>query len=313
MSTASAMHHARVEQALSGGQAVRSALVASWARSASLHGLDPSRRRDPYRLTDAELRVAKEKSDPVIAHAAPHLDQLFQMVNGLGGCVVLADTDGVALDRRGHQAMDRDFEDAGLWTGTNWSEASAGTNAIGTCLAEGRAVTIHRDQHFLARNIGLSCSSAPVYDAEGRLAAVFDVSTARPEMAEAVATLIAQTVQEAARKTEADMFHAAFPRARIVMMPGLERGQGALLAVDADDLVIGATRSARLQMKVQGGAKFDPRPLADLLDVASHENMEAAARAVLARAMARAGGNVSAAARSLGVSRATLHRKLGRQ
>jgi len=41
--------------------------------------------------------------------------------------------------------------------------------------------------------------------------------------------------------------------------------------------------------------------------------LEAGERAVMARALARAGGNASAAARALGISRATFHRKLGRQ
>ena len=32
--------------------------------------------------------------------------------------------------------------------GHRWSEESVGTNGIGTCLVEQRALTIHRDQHF---------------------------------------------------------------------------------------------------------------------------------------------------------------------
>ena len=36
---------------------------------------------------------------------------------------MLADAEGVALDRRGHAGDDSDFEAAGLWTGTAWSEA----------------------------------------------------------------------------------------------------------------------------------------------------------------------------------------------
>src|SRR5690606_79445 len=158
---------------------------------------------------------------------------------------VLADARGIAVDRRGNPGDDADFSAAGLWTGTAWSEAEAGTNGIGTCLAEGRAVTIHREQHFLARNIGLSCSSAPVHGPEGQLMAVIDVSTARADLPDAVAGLIGSTVAEVARKVEADLFHQHFPRARMVLVPGLDRGLGALLAVDADDLVIGATRAAR--------------------------------------------------------------------
>jgi transcriptional regulator of acetoin/glycerol metabolism len=146
------------------------------------------------------------------------LDRLFQSIGALGGCVILASNEGIAVDRRGRPAHDREFQENGLWTGTNWSESAAGTNGIGTALALGHAVTIHRDQHFLSANIGLSCSSAPVFDAEGQLAAVLDVSTAGGETGEAMAGLIAHAVGEAARRIESDLFHAAFPKARLITL-----------------------------------------------------------------------------------------------
>jgi transcriptional regulator of acetoin/glycerol metabolism len=309
MPTPTAAHASRIETAITGGQAARSSLAASWARSARLHRLDPADRVHDVRVTERELALARERLDALLPMAAPHLDRLFQVVGGLGGCVVLADSTGVAVERRGFTGDDAGFAQAGLWTGTEWSEARAGTNGIGTCLVEGRAVTIHRDQHFLARNTGLSCSSAPVYGAEGELAAVIDVSTARPDLPDAVAGLIGSTVAEAARKVETDLFQARFPRARMVLVPGLDRGLGAVLAVDADDLVIGATRAARVHLGLDGGL---PRPLSDVLGVETHDSIAAAERAVLTRALVRADGNVSAAARALGLSRATMHRKLGR-
>lgn len=312
MPTPTKVHATRIEAALSTGQAARSAVAASWARSAHLHRLSPTARPDPARVTEAELVLAREKLGVLVPMAEPHLDRLFQIVGGLGACVVLADAEGIAVDRRGNRGEDRDFSDAGLWTGTVWSEAGAGTNGIGTCLVERRPVTIHRDQHFLARNIGLSCSSAPVHDAFGALAAVIDVSSAREDLPEGLAMLIAGTVAEAARKVELDLFQHHFPRARLVMVPGLDRGLGAVLAVDADDLVIGATRAARQHLDLSGDLTAMPRHLGDLLGLATHERIEDAERAVLTRALVRASGNVSAAARALGVSRATLHRKLGR-
>jgi transcriptional regulator of acetoin/glycerol metabolism len=312
MPTETSQHSTRIEAALSGGQAARSALAASWARSARLHGLSPSQRPKAARMTERELSVARDQMGALLSAASSHLDRLFQVVGGLGACVVLADAQGVAVDRRGNSGEDREFEESGLWIGTGWSEADAGTNGIGTCLVEGRAVTIHRDQHFLARNIGLSCSSAPVHDPFGVLTAVIDVSTARADLPDGIATLIAHTVTEAARKVEADLFHAQFRKARMVLVPGLDRGLAALLAVDADDLVVGATRAARQHLNLSGDLAAAPRPLSDLLDLESHDRPEDGERAVIARALARAGGNVTAAARALGVSRATLHRKLGR-
>ena len=312
MPTPTRQHVSRIEAAIAGGLAARSAIAASWARSAHLHRLDPGDRRKETRIAEPELAQARERLGSLLPTAAPHLDRLFQIVCGLGGCIVLADDHGIAVDRRGNPGDDRDFAATGLWTGTAWSEAHAGTNGIGTCLAEGRAVTIHRDQHFLARNIGLSCSSAPVHGPDGRLAAVIDVSTARTDLPDAVARLIGSTVIEAACRVETDLFHQAFPRARMVMVPGLDRGTGAILAVDADDLVIGATHAARAHLGLSGDLAAAPRPLGDLLGLETHHRLEDAERAVLTRALLRASGNVSAAARALGLSRATLHRKLGR-
>lgn len=310
MPTAVAQHISRIEAAITAGMAAKSPVAASWARSAQLYRLDPSSRPGESRITEGELALARERLGPLLPTAAPHLDRLFQMVGGLGGCIILADAQGVAVDRRGAPGDDRTFAGAGLWTGTVWSEADVGTNGIGTCLVEGRAVTIHRDQHFLARNIGLSCSSAPVHGPEGRLAAVIDVSTARADLGDAVAGLIGSTVAEVARKVEADLFHLHFPRARVLMVPGLDRGLGALLAVDADDLVIGATRAARQHLGLSGDLMAAPRLVADLLGLEGHDSLEEAERAVLTRALVRSAGNVSAAARALGLSRATMHRKL---
>ncbi|MEO6300048.1 MAG: helix-turn-helix domain-containing protein, partial [Paracoccaceae bacterium] len=116
-----------------------------------------------------------------------------------------------------------------------------------------------------------------------------------------------------AQKIEAQAFRDAFPGARMVLVPGGERSLGALLAVDQDDLVIGATRAARHILGLSGDLSHQPRPAADVLGRVEHDTLEDGERAVLARALARAGGNVSAAARNLGISRATFHRKLGRR
>ena len=313
MPTATHQHVSRTESALRAGLAAKSALAASWVRSATVHHLDPAARRSDHRLTESELAQARDRLGALHPTAAPHLDRLFQVVGGLGACIVLADTEGVVIDRRGNAGEDAEFRAAGLWTGTSWSESRAGTNGIGTCLAEGRPVTIHRDQHFMARHIGLSCSSAPVHGAEGDLLAGIDGSTARAELSEALITRIAATVTDAARKVESDLFSQSFPRARMVLVPGTERGLGALVAVDRNDLVIGATRAARAQLGLAGDLIAQPRPLADVLGVDAPESLEGAERAVMARALARTGGNVSAAARALGLSRATLHRKLDRR
>ncbi len=306
-------HAARVEAAIASGQAARSALVASWRRSSRLHHLDPGGRTAPMRLTEAELRQARERIVPLLAAAQGAMDRLYQAVGAAGCCVLLADREGVPVDRRGMVADDATFQSWGLWTGALWSEEHEGTNGIGTCLVEQRPLTIDRDQHFFARNTLLSCTAVPIYDHEAALTGVLDVSSCRADRTDAFAGLIALATGEAAKRIEADLFRKAFAHARIVLTQAADGSCGGLIAVDADDLVIGATRSARVALGLAPGRELQPVPAADLLgDDAARDHLAGGQRAVLQRALLRAGGNVSAAAKALGISRATLHRKLKR-
>lgn len=306
-------HADRIQAALKSSDAARSALVASWQRS-SQHRLDPAHRSPPERLTEAELLLARQRIEPLISAAQASLDRLYLAVGGVGCCVLLADRDGVPVERRGAVADDETFHDWGLWTGTVWSEESEGTNAIGTSLVEQRPLTIHRGQHFLSRNTALSCTTAPVYDHHGNVAAALDVSSCRADLTEGFVNLIALAVGDAARRIEADNFRLAFPDARIILTPEVERSPGGMIAVDADDLVIGATRQARLTYGITRERLERRLPVADIVGggLRVAEDLGEAERAALHRALARADGNVSAAAQQLGISRATLHRKLNR-
>ena len=308
-------HHADIVQAaIATSDAARSSLIASWRRSLTLHGLDPAERKAPRRLTESELRQARQRMEPLLRAADASLDRLYLAVGGIGCCVMLADREGIPLERRGASADDDTFDEWGLWTGTVWSEDSEGTNGIGTCLADQRSLTIHRDQHFFSRNTLLSCTTAPIYDHVGNLAAALDVSSCRSDLTEDFVNLIAMAVGDAARRIEAENFRLAFSSARILLAPVGERSAGGLIAVDADDLVVGATRSARQALGITQQTLIKGLPAADVLGYPAKaaEELGEAERSVIQRALARAEGNVSAAAHNLGISRATLHRKLVR-
>ena len=309
-----ASHEARIEAAIASDRAAVSALVASWRRSSNLHRLDPGEARPPRRLTDTEMRRARDQLGSIVHAAQASMDRLFLAVGGIGCCVLLADSQGVPVDRRGAPADDATFEEWGLWPGTVWSEGSEGTNGIGTCLVEGRMLTVHRDEHFLSRNALMSCTTAPIYDHEGNIAGALDVSSCRADLTEGFVNLISVAVIDAARRIEAENFRLSFQGSRILLAPGNDTGASGLIAVDPDDIVIGATRAARQSLGITPARLARQLPVADLLGGGEDggEGFDRAERGVLSRALARAGGNASAAARTLGISRATLYRKLRR-
>lgn len=322
-------HVSQIETAIGSRAGAASALVASWRRSSAAHKLDPAEYRPPRRLTDGELKEVRRALEPLMRVAEASLDRLFQAVGGAGCCILLADRNGVPVARRGAPADDKTFHSWGLWHGAVWSEDSEGTNGIGTCIVEQRTLTIHRDQHFLARNSLLSCTTAPIFDHEGKLAAVLDLSSCRADLIEDFVRLISIAVSDAARRIEAENFRVAFPGARITIAPVADHHTaGGLIAVDNDDIVIGANRSARLQLGINQASLDKGLPAATLIrgratdmdkgldkdtvkGLAHRTNALAdAERGVLHRVLADAEGNVKAAARTLGISRATLHRKI---
>lgn len=311
-------NHADIVAEQSRSNSATSALTASWRRSMMKHGLDPADRQRPERLSGAELALRRQSMEHFLNVAAPQIDQLYNLVC-LSGCnVLLTDAEGVVLDQRVNDADAAQFREWGLWQGVDWSEAVQGTNGIGTCLVEERQVTIHRDEHFHTRNTAMSCMDAPIWGPDGRLLAALDVSSARADQTERYNRLISAQVIQTARAIEAIFFRASFPDARIVVasgdgISGESIGAATLLAVDKDDLAIGATRAARRALGLEREGAIRPRPAADLLGRDDElSGFDKAERAAVVRALARAGGNVSAAARALGIGRATMYRRMAR-
>ncbi len=292
--------------------AARSTVAASWLRSLTQYGLDPEHLEQPEEVGAARLDAARERMGRLLNAAQPTLDRLFEAVGQSGCCVLLTDKDGVPLDRRGHPGDEADWKAAGLWTGMVWHEAREGTNGVGTVLAEQRALTIHQDQHFFTRHTQLSCTAAPLFDHDGELAGVLDVSGFRGNLDWAAIALIDSAVREAARRIETANFRAVYAGARIVLTP--EADANALLAIDRDDMVVGATRAARRLHGITTHQVKSGLPASAILsrDDAGEEDLAGAERGVILRALARHAGNVSSAAAALRMSRATLHRKLKR-
>jgi transcriptional regulator of acetoin/glycerol metabolism len=292
--------------------AIASPVAASWRRCLDLHRLAPDKGCSPLRVEDRKFRDVYERMGPVMQACGEEMDRLHDLVVRSGCCIILTDRDGVVVDRRGAAGDDTDFRRLGLWHQHVWSEASVGTNGIGTALADERSVVIHRNQHFLSANTGLSCATAPIRDHLGRVIGALDVSTCRYDVDEPSLLLLSQAVRDAALRIEVNLFRRAYQTARLVMVPGAV-SLAALLAVDPDDLVIGATRQARLALKLDDSRIAEGLAASDLLREersAAGTELQDAERAALRRALSRTGGNVSKAAQLLGISRATMHRKL---
>ncbi len=88
-----------------------------------------------------------------------------------GSVVILADADGMILDTIGDTGFLSRAAQVALRPGVSWTEASTGTNAIGTAIAERRPITVHGPEHFFAEHAVLSCAATRSSTRAGRSSA----------------------------------------------------------------------------------------------------------------------------------------------
>jgi len=85
-------------------------------------------------------------------------------------------------------------------------------------------------RHFRSRHINLSCSGAPVFSIDGRLAAVLDVSAIDPDLSERAHALTGAHTIRSARAIEERFFREQFRREWIVAVAPPEGGARGMAA-----------------------------------------------------------------------------------
>lgn len=217
----------------------------SWLRSLNDHRVDVASSAPPHFLTPRELSETRAPLEELISHSRRAMNELHQITQQIGYVILLCDPRGMVVEHRGNEADAENFKRWGTWLGGVWSEEAEGTNGIGTCIAEQRPVTVHRTQHFRSRHVGLSCSCAPIFDADGKLAAALDVSSIDPAVSERSHGLAATLTASVARMIEEQWFRETFQRHWIVAAWPTAIGNALLFAVDGDQRLVGADRAAR--------------------------------------------------------------------
>src|SRR5882762_9700388 len=158
--------------------------------------------------------------------------------------IMLTDRDGVILSHVGDPGFAATARRCGFREGVVWSEQELGTNGMGTCLTTQRPIVIHRAEHFLAQNIQLTCSAAPIFDMRGQLLAALDISGASANAQThtlALVDMAAQNVENRALLSACKDYHVLrFHRCQeFVSTPG----EG-VVAFDEQGTIKGANRSA---------------------------------------------------------------------
>jgi transcriptional regulator of acetoin/glycerol metabolism len=245
---------------------VPSRIARSWTRCIDDYGLDPASQGDPRVVSENELADRQIALSDLLGFARTEMASLYQQIAGSGYAIALTDSDGVVINYFGDPSFTGVASSTGLLLGSVWTERTQGTNGMGTCLAEREPVVIHHAEHFLARNIGLTCSAAPIFDHDGTLIAALDASGAsqlRQQHTLALVNMSAQMIENRLflKRFDGDFILRFHSRPEFVGT----LGEGAV-AFSCDGVILAANRSALFQLGYPSPGDVVNRNLAELFN-----------------------------------------------
>jgi transcriptional regulator of acetoin/glycerol metabolism len=242
-------------------------ITQSWIRCLNEYKLDPGTCAEPEVVAPVELQDRQERLADVQTVAKAEMANLYQQLAGSGYAIMLTDRDGVLLNYFGDPAFTHAASKTGLMTGAVWSERVQGTNGMGTCLVERRPITVHQDEHYLSRNIGLSCAAAPIFDHEGELVAVLDASGESRLAQQHTLALVSMSVQMIENRVFLHQFRHDF----IVRFHNRPEFVGTLsegaIALSVTGKVLAVTRCALFQLGFTSPAEVVGRDITDLFNI----------------------------------------------
>ena len=224
----------------------------SWYRCLREYRIEPSAPRQNAVINSQSLKELQQRMGGLLPVARAEMESLYEQIAGSGFAVILSDTQGVVLTTITDPALQREFRQAGLTLGALWDERHEGTNGIGTCLAEGGPVTVHREEHFRGYNLSLSCSGAPILDAHGSIIAVLDASTANSSDSRLIQRHTMALVNMSAHLISRWNFLNEFSQSWILRFHSRPEFVGllheALVAMDGAGHILAVNESALLQL-----------------------------------------------------------------
>lgn len=224
----------------------------SWHRCLREFGIEPGAQRRNEVLNPQTMRELQQRMGELLPIARAEMESLYEQIAGSSFAVILSDTRGAVLSTITDPSLNREFRQAGLSVGALWDERHEGTNGIGTCLAEGAPVTVHREEHFFGYNLSLSCSAAPILDPHGGLIAVLDASTANSSDSRLIQRHTMALVNMSASLISRWNFMHDMAESWILRFHSRAEFVGllheALLAIDRSGNILAANESALLQL-----------------------------------------------------------------
>jgi len=154
---------------------LRGHVYQSWKRC-QMFGVDPRQKQTSIVLSDEQL-VEWQHQSKLYRTALPVLENVSTFIESTRHLLTLSDHHGRIVYLAGEAPIRRRAEKMNFVAGADWSEASAGTNAIGTCIEANQPIQIFSYEHYCEGCHNWVCSAAPIRDPfSGQLMGVVDLT-----------------------------------------------------------------------------------------------------------------------------------------
>jgi sigma-54 dependent transcriptional regulator, acetoin dehydrogenase operon transcriptional activator AcoR len=246
-------------------------VFAHWRRALALGASLEGPPGEEHLLRGEALKEHVDRTEQVLHLAAGDLQRAASDVSPREFVLLLADASGVVVNMLGGGRFSEEARRVRLMPGASWSEASRGTNAIGTAIAERRPVYVRGSAHLGRRFHELVCYAAPIFDADGSLLAVLDATSSLDRADDAIGAAVQRTASAIMQAVRDRAFGQAGARVRETLARALDRMEGIALLVEPPARVARMNAGARLLFGQQlFGPKGEPSPEALLgLDMAA--------------------------------------------
>ena len=118
-------------------------------------------------LKGKELKIVLDKNEKLVKIAKPFMEILYDFLKGSGFSIYLTDNKGRVLTIIGDEDIIVAQAEVGIIVGSDMSEESAGTNAIGIAIYEDCSVQLSGKEHFLNSFHIWTCSAANIHSENG--------------------------------------------------------------------------------------------------------------------------------------------------
>nr|WP_275899658.1 sigma-54-dependent Fis family transcriptional regulator [Bacillus piscicola] len=141
---------------------VRVEVLESWKRCQQ-YGVDPLQKQTLIKVREDKLKEQINQSALYNA-SLPIIENFSKQIAGTNHLITLGDQEGKIICLKGETPILDKAEQMNFVIGADWSEKSAGSNAIGTSLASRKPIQILSSEHYCQGVHPWVCSSAPIRD-----------------------------------------------------------------------------------------------------------------------------------------------------